>query len=151
REVLDEVLARDPRNVPALTLLGRIALESGDPAGAKSWLRKALALAPYDRQVNYHWLGYLKQRGSPAELKEQEAKLRGIERSLQRLNVIGNKEMAERPDDPALHAEVAEIMFATGREELGVVWCRSALRKDPAYGPAHALLARHFERAGDAA
>jgi tetratricopeptide (TPR) repeat protein len=149
RQVVGEILSRRPDYVPALTLQGQLALETGKPSEAEAPLRRALALAPLDRQANYHWLGYVKQRGSPAELKAQEAKLRRIEKALQRLNVIGNKEMAARPDDPALHVEVAELMFATGYTDLGVVWCYSALRKDPAYGPAHALLAQHFERTGE--
>jgi Tfp pilus assembly protein PilF len=37
-----------------------------------------------------------------------------------------------------------------GHNDLALGWYHSALQQDPDYGPAHAALARHYKRAGDA-
>src|SRR5262249_3978374 len=49
RMLLDAGLAADPNNAGLLSERGLLAVESGQPKEAEPWLRKAVALAPYDR------------------------------------------------------------------------------------------------------
>ncbi len=44
--LLDELLATNPQDVPALIERGRLALDAQQPAEAETWLRRAEAIAP---------------------------------------------------------------------------------------------------------
>ncbi len=147
--VLDDLLADHPRFVPGLRLRARLALEAGRADEAERWLRQALRAEPHDRLANFDLLRCLKALGRKEEGRRQEARLKKLDAIHRRLNELSNHEMPRAPHDPKLHAEIADIMFAIGRDELGVAWYLSALRKDPGYSHAHEALARYFERAGD--
>src|SRR5439155_26816969 len=52
RELLDALLAKQPRHAVALMERGRLALELDQPAQAEAWLRRALAIDPSDRRAH---------------------------------------------------------------------------------------------------
>ena len=52
--------------------------------------------------------------------------------------------MASRPDDPALHCELGELLLRSGHREEGLRWLHSALRQDPQFEPARKALAEFY-------
>lgn len=149
RQLLDEVLSEHPHFVPALTGRGQLALQTGEPAGAERWLAQAVALEPYDYQANFLYYQCLKQSGKEQAAKEQQERLERIKASVQRMIEISNRELAQRPHDPALQHELGVLCLQFGNDDAGVGWLHSALRRDPAYRPAHQALADYYQRKGD--
>lgn len=52
--LFSEVLREDPSNVKAWTNMGNVTLAKGDPAGARSFYERALALAPGDGEAAHN-------------------------------------------------------------------------------------------------
>jgi predicted Zn-dependent protease len=148
RQVLDTLLAGHPDYVDALGERGRLALQTGQPAEAEEWLRRALDLAPYDREVIYTFFQCLQQRGKQDEAKEYEARLADIEKRFQRLAVL-TKKIAEKPEDASLRCEVGQIFLECGQDTEGLRWLDSALQEDPQHGPTHQVLADYYRRKED--
>jgi hypothetical protein len=57
--------------------------------------------------------------------------------------------MAQKPHDPALHAELGALLIEMGHAKVGENWLHSALRLEPACRPAHAALADLYQARGD--
>jgi Tfp pilus assembly protein PilF len=64
---------------------------------------------------------------------------------------LRSRKLAERPLDPALHAEMGLLEIRAGHPEEGEWWLKSALAVDPDYAPAHQALADLYEKRGDSA
>ena len=148
-QILDTLLAERPDYAPALTGRGQIALQARRSEEAEQWLRRALVVDPYDRQSNYVFYQCLQQQGKVKEAEVQAARLRRVEQDISRLIEISNRDMNQKPRDPALHHEVGAIQMRMGHTELAVRWFHSALQLDPGYRPAHAALAEHYQSVGD--
>jgi predicted Zn-dependent protease len=144
--LLDALLAEHPGYGPALTAQGQLALQAGRHAEAERWLRQALAVTPYDRQAHFLLCQCLQQSGQEAEARAEQARLKHIETSIERLFDLSNRQMSQHPHDPALHYEIGTLLIGLGQEELGVRWFHSALKEDPHYAPAQAALARYAGR-----
>ena len=72
--LFQEALARDPDHVPALAVLGAMALQAGDRAAAVRFLERARGIAPDTPQVLYNLSGaYLQEgrRDEAADLAER--------------------------------------------------------------------------------
>ncbi len=54
RQFYEQVLERQPDNFDALNLLGAVAQNTGDNAGAETTLRKALSIRPEDPDAQYN-------------------------------------------------------------------------------------------------
>jgi tetratricopeptide (TPR) repeat protein len=150
RQILDEVVAREPDLVPALTGRGQLALETETPAKAEGWLRRAVALSPYDRRANFALFKCLKQQQKDGPAQEQKRKLDRIEYAQKRLAEVTRK-MPHRPKDPALHCELGTLNLSLGKDELGRNWLLSALKQRPSYGPALTALADFYQSRGEPA
>jgi tetratricopeptide (TPR) repeat protein len=147
--LIDEVLARHPDYPPALSARGQLAFLAERPAEAEGWLRRAVAVSPYDRQAHYVLQQCFEQQGKAAEAQTQRERLKEVEQTIDRLIAISNRLMPNAPHDPALHYELGTILTKMGHEELGARWFASALEQDPDYGPAHETLAKYYERIGN--
>jgi tetratricopeptide (TPR) repeat protein len=146
--LLADLLRERPDYGPALLGRGQIAFQARRLDDAERWLRKALEADPADRQSNYVYFQCLQRQGRTKEAEAQGAKLKSIEKDISRLIEIGNRDMNQRPRDPALHHEVGAIQRRMGQVELARRWFHSALMLDPNYRPAHASLAEHYEAVG---
>jgi Flp pilus assembly protein TadD len=152
RTLLDNLLTRLHSDAAdkAATILnerGRLALDEGQPGQAESWLRQAVALVPYDRQVNYDLYQCLRQCGRTDEAERCRASLERIDADLQRIDKL-LREVLKSPSDPALRSEAGIIFLRNGEPQKGLRWLGMALEQDPGYRPAHQALADYYERTG---
>jgi tetratricopeptide (TPR) repeat protein len=143
----DDVLARQPQFVPAMSLRGRLALEDGQPEEAEPWLRQAVERDPSNHRALYSLVLCLRQNGKEEEARERQRQLDQTEEDLARYNEIVTKEMPLRPRDPALHYTLGKLLMRAGHREEGLHWVQSALRLDPQYAPARKILAEYQQKA----
>jgi Tfp pilus assembly protein PilF len=141
RRLLDAVLATEPRNAEALSERGKLAVQTGHAAEAEEPLRRALALAPFDRETNYTWYLCLRQLGREAEAARALEAVQRIRADLQRVSDL-RRRVATAPRDAALRCEVGVIFLRNGQEREGLRWLRSALAIDPGHAAARQALAR---------
>src|SRR5262249_7299393 len=78
RQLLDAILADDPKNGQALGERGRLALEQGNRREADTWLRQAAAECPHDRQIIYNLFTCLEAAGKKIEARQYSARLKQI-------------------------------------------------------------------------
>jgi tetratricopeptide (TPR) repeat protein len=147
RQLLEALLAGQPGHVETLSERGRLALETGEAAAAEDWLRKAVALAPYDRDALYLLYQCLLQRGRRDEAQSHLTRLEAIAADLQLLSELTRK-IAAAPNDPALRHEAGLICLRNGQDQEGLRWLQSALQEDPNHRPTQQALAEYYGRAG---
>ena len=149
RDLLDGLLADQPEHAHALRVRGEVEL-AADPAEAERWLRKAVAVAPFEYQAHFLLSQALSRQSKDAEAKKQRIVADDLKDRSERLGDIMARRMSIYPHDPALHVEMGTLLISLGEKDLGRDWLQSALQKDPAFRPAHAALAEYYQDAGDA-
>jgi Tfp pilus assembly protein PilF len=148
RQLLDQLLARQPRNSAALLQRGVMAMVENQPAQAERWLRQAVALEPYGRLVNYHFFLCLERLGKKEEAQKVRGRLNKITEDLQLLAEVTEKVLTA-PNDPKWRYQAGVILLRNEQKEEGLRWLLSALEMDPRHAPTHAALAAHYEREGN--
>jgi Tfp pilus assembly protein PilF len=148
RELLDALLAKQPRHAVALLERGRLEFELDRPADAETWLRKALAADPSDRRANHLLYQCLRLQGKEKEAQEQLAKSERVAADLKRLGEIMAETMNQRPNDPDLHCELGVLYLNNGQERPGLHWLERALEADPKHRGAHLALADYYDKTG---
>lgn len=151
RRLLDAVLAAHPGDPVALRTRGQFALSQRQPAEAEDWLRRAAAADPNDYQSQWLLFQALQQQGRGDAARDQLEIADRVKDLSERLGELRSRKLAERPLDPALHAEMGVLLIRTGQVNAGEWWLRSALSLDPDYGPARAALAALYDRTADTA
>ncbi len=147
RRELDELLARQPNHPDALLERGKLALAAESPAAAEGWLRRAVAAAPFSAQANFALAQCLHRQGKDEEARRYEAAHDRIVSDGKLLEEVKVR-VGKSPSDPAPRVEAGRICLRSGKEREGLRWLLSALRQAPRDGPAHAVLAEYYERAG---
>lgn len=149
RELLDALLAEQPRNAMALRVRGEVEL-AADPAAAETWLRKSIAAFAFDYQAHFLLSQALSRQNKESEAQQQRITADDLKDRSERLGDIMARRMSIHPHDPALHVEMGKLLISLGEKDVGHGWLQTALQKDPAYRPAHAALADYYQDAGDA-
>lgn len=147
--ILDEVLRDHPQHGAALRERGRLALAAEDFSAAEEWYRQALTELPADYEVRFGLHRALQGLGKSEEAKAQLAKAQQLKNAFERIHEIQTHQMTLRPFDPALHAELGEMLVQTGQLATGEQWLLSALHLDPNLTAAHAALARFYDEQGN--
>jgi predicted Zn-dependent protease len=147
REFLDALLANHPDHVEGLCEKGKLALEDRQPDAAERLLRRACALAPFDRDANYNLVQCLLHLDKKDEARGLQARLDRITADLQRAADLTRK-VAAAPMDPGLRHEIGVLFLRNGQEKGGLRWLHSALQAAPGHRPTHATLAEHYQRSG---
>ncbi len=145
RRLLDELLVAHPDHVAALVERGRLALREVRPEAAERLLRRAVELAPFDRDAHRVLVHCLHEEGKDDEAAKVQARLGRIEADLMRITNLKVK-MGDFPHDPELRREIGVLLIGLGEEQQGLGWLASALHEDPRHAPTHAALADYFER-----
>jgi tetratricopeptide (TPR) repeat protein len=121
-QLLQSVLAADPRNTPAHNALGRLYLSEGDATAAARELQQAVN-AESDFETAYFLGVALLQAKKTSEAASLFAKLQ-----------------ANLGDSPALHVLFGRAYTLSHMPEQAVQEFRKAIKLDPKYPRAHALL-----------
>jgi tetratricopeptide (TPR) repeat protein len=129
-------------------LQAKLALAEGSAPEALTWLRRAEALIPEERDIVYNLAVVLRQLGQPDEAGKYEAKLEEVRAQIQRLEEL-RKLLKHDPDNAALCHEAGMLSWRFGRHEEAGQWFKSALQLDPNHRPTHQALADFFEKSGD--
>ncbi|MHB8876290.1 MAG: tetratricopeptide repeat protein [Myxococcaceae bacterium] len=125
RTALLQVLEREPGNPGALSNLGNIARDQGDPGAAEQYYRRALAASPAHRDAQANLAGLLLTMQRLDEAQPE------IDRLIQR-----------SPRDPA-GLVLRGLLFARRREwEAARGWFDAALRADTTCADAYRFRAR---------
>lgn len=147
RQLLEEVLARNPHEGFALVERGKIALETESPVEAEKWLRRAVADYPFDAQTNYLLAQALDKQGRKEEAqsfydarKQIEADLKSLEEAFRRV--------IKEPRAPQPRLEAGLICLRNGRADEGERWLLSALELAPDHAATRTALADHYAAVG---
>lgn len=148
RQLLDEILERQPTHAAALLERGRLARHAGEVDEAEKWLRRAVDAAPgYDCEAQRLLCMLLEEanqtedaRRCRAQLSEREAHVLRVER----LTLQANRE----PHNVALRYDIARELMRLGREQDAVAALFFVLEQEPRHRPSHEALADYFERTG---
>ncbi len=129
-KLLDGLRAEFPEHAETNWELGELELERGKPAVAEPLLRKAAALRPSDRRVQYAMYRCLLRLNRSEEAEKFNTRVKQLDADLTRLNVVRN-EVMKKPDDAALRCEGGLLFLRNGEREEGIRWLQLALRLDP--------------------
>jgi tetratricopeptide (TPR) repeat protein len=146
RDFLDRLLAAHPDDPRGLSERGRLALEEDDPAGAERWLRRAVALAPDDREALHSFIRALRANGKGDEANELEPRLKKLTADLGRYAEIVAA-LGSDSKNVALRVEAGQICLRYGRKNEGRRWLIAALNIDPFSEDARAALKKAEEDA----
>jgi tetratricopeptide (TPR) repeat protein len=145
REMVAKVLAEKPDWILALVERGRIALRMRQPAQAEEWLRRAVQLAPRDRDAHFVLHLCLECQDKKEEDRQCLARLKDIQNSATHLAALLG-EVVRSPHEPGIRVELGKLYLRDGDEQQGIRWLTSALDEDPRYEPARAALATYYQR-----
>ena len=148
--LLEQALQLHPDDGPALLERGRIALAAEQFAEAEQWYRRALPILPNNYEVHWGLHRSLQAQQKTADADEELSTAQQLKNAFERIHEIQTHEMTQRPTDPALHAELGELLWQTGRRDSAEYWLLSALQLDPELRSAHSALARLYDEQGRA-
>jgi tetratricopeptide (TPR) repeat protein len=147
QRLLDDLVARYPKDGPVLLERGRLALESARADQAEGWLRRAAILAPRDYQTNYTLFLCYRELRRDGEARALEARVSSIQADLVRLHELTEQAQAH-PYDLDCRCDIGKIFLQTGDTQEGVAWLKNVLRVDPEHGEANRVLAEYYEKTG---
>jgi tetratricopeptide (TPR) repeat protein len=148
--LLEQALRSHPDDGPALLERARIAFAAEQFAEAEQWYRRALPVLPDNYEVHWGLYQSLQAQKKAAEADEELSKAQQLKNAYERIHEIQTHEMTQRPGDPALHAELGEMLLQTGQRDSAEYWLLSSLQLNPKLPKAHAALARLYEEQGRA-
>jgi uncharacterized protein HemY len=90
----------------------------------------------------------LQSAGNSKLADEQLQKSERVRSQTTQLSELKTHRLAASPLDPALYVELGEILIKTGHADQGLRWLSEALSLDPAFRPAHAVIADYYEKNG---
>jgi tetratricopeptide (TPR) repeat protein len=147
---LHQALALQPNHIKGLAEMGRLVLLEGNPDRAETWARKALAAEPSERSALYLLFQCLKQQGKKAEARQQQERLKSLEKDLVRLEYLVRSDLVNNPDNADAYCELGHIFSRQGHPERGILLYQHALRINSEHLPSHQALAQYYEQAGNA-
>lgn len=146
-QLLDALLRQNPQDIPALRERSKTALRAGQEAEAENWLRKCLALDPYDQEATYLLALCLERRGQKQEAQVVWTRLERIDADLKRLETL-NRAVGQAPENAGPRHEAGVICLRNGQEREALRWLTGALQVNPQHRPTHQVLADYYERDG---
>lgn len=143
--LLKSLLARQPQFTPGLLLLAILHYESDESELAIPLLRRVIAdSGGAHKEARYH-LGLALARAGQTE--EAQRWLADVQRENLDRDTAG---LGER-ESLAVRVRRAELLWRGGRADEALVVLRTVLDEDPAYAPAHGLLAAYYSQKGEPA
>jgi len=146
--LLDELLTRYPEHAQALSERGKVALDKREPDRAEVYLRKALKLAPKDRQIVYYMTQSLEQQNKPAEARKYSEMLKQIDADIKTVGSL-LQDLMRTPHDANLRHQIGTVFLKNGQEDEAMHWFATALEENPVHRATHQTMADYYERAGN--
>jgi tetratricopeptide (TPR) repeat protein len=140
-ELLEKALAIQPRHPQALALAAKLELDSGQFDQAQKKLEKALEADPTDRVNQYLLLQCLRQAGHMDAANKQHARLKALEKDLNRLEAIVRQELPKNPRSADLYVELGDLFARYGKPDRAQPCYQQALTCDPVHTGARQALA----------
>src|SRR5262249_22665959 len=106
--ILDEVCAALPGEGPALLERGRLALQTGGPAAAETWLRRAAEREPWDYAVNYALFQCMEAQGNRDEADKVGRRVASIQADLERMAELTDA-LQRAPHSPELRCDIGKL------------------------------------------
>jgi predicted Zn-dependent protease len=145
--MLEGVLQDRPGHTGAMQVLAMLYNDLGQPEKAIPLLRKILDTDPNrQRTAGYQLSLALERTGHPEEARKVLAEVR----RRQDLEVF-REALQGQPDNLELRVRLGESLILDGHVNDGLVMLDEVFARDPAFAPAHRVLAEHYGRTGDAA
>lgn len=141
RAVLAGCLARHPDHPNALVEQGAQALVDGKEDLAVRILGRAIALDPGNLVARNQHTFALARSGRQEEAAKARSDADRLKADLERITVLISGPLQERPYDPDLHHEIAQISLRSGQVREAIDWFNRALRVDPGHAATHKALA----------
>jgi tetratricopeptide (TPR) repeat protein len=148
RPLLAQALSQQPNNVQGLAEQAKLYFLEKRYSAAQDCLRRALAVDPSERAVNYLLYQCFKKAGKKAAARAQHAKFKQLDKDLARTAEILRHDLAKDRRNPDLYYELGRIFSRHGRPDRGLFWFQHALTLNPKHRATHQALAAYFERAG---
>jgi len=145
RRLLDDLLVDYPDLAQALAERGKIALQDEQPDRAEVWLRKAVELAPDDKDALFTLIACLEERNQDEEARLSREKLKKVESDLKRWDEILAL-LVHTPENADLCAELAEICLRYRKDDEGLRWLARALQINPNHEEANKLLSAYQQK-----
>lgn len=150
RELAGRLEQVHPDQPDGLLESARFALDEERLADAERLLRRALELAPSDREGHYLLGLCLDRQGRREEARRHAEQFQRIEEDGRQLEAAF-KATLQSPGDPRPRLEAARICLRNAQTQEGLRWLYGVLEVDPRNREAHAMLAAHFAARGDRA
>jgi len=148
KTLLDDLLAREPDNFEARSLLGSIALNEQDFARAIDLLAAAAHQRPWDTKVRYELAKAFQAAGRGDEATPHFDYVAAAEQPLNEMEELLERIMMQ-PDDPEPRFRVGSILLEFGSPDDAAKWLRSVVELDPQHAAAHAKLADYYQATGE--
>jgi predicted Zn-dependent protease len=148
--LVNEVLEKEPDNYEAMQLRGSLALETGHPAEAEMWFRKAVAKEPGNLQLLHNLHRAL--NAQPSRKKEAEqvlAEHQKLSEATMRLSKLLQESSHRITQDANVAAELGNLFLQVQREASGLYYLETAVRLDPRQDQARRTLIAHYERSAN--
>jgi tetratricopeptide (TPR) repeat protein len=142
QKLLEEVLQREPAQLPALLLQGTIASERGDAKAAIDAFSRAVVAQPKDYVAQFKLAQALRRVGDNEAADAHGQAAAEIKRIREEFSKLHETAAAE-PGNADVRCRIGVLAREFGRPDLARVWFRAALAVDPR----HAETLRHL--AGD--
>jgi predicted Zn-dependent protease len=145
RRLLDELLASQPDDVPALVERGRLDVRAGKPQEAAPLLRRATRLGPHDRDAFWVLHLCLEMLGEEDEDRLCLAGVTRIDGERQRLEDLLSQ-VREDPYNPSLRCELGVFLIRIDRGEEGARILSEVVALDPRHERARRALDEYSQR-----
>jgi tetratricopeptide (TPR) repeat protein len=148
RATLEPLLESSPEFPGVCLLAGELLLDEGRAEEALGWLRRAVVVAPHDRDVNQALARALRRLERLDEARVYEEVAAAAARDHKRMEEI-TREVTQRPGDAGLRYEAGTILARLDQPAAAAHWLLSALALDPGHAPTRRALADCLPRLGD--
>jgi tetratricopeptide (TPR) repeat protein len=149
KELLDGLVAEDPKFTDALVERGHLALQTDRPEEAEKDLSRALTINPCDREALFLREQGLRRLGRSSEASQMAARMHRVEETGMRIQQLIQRSTPASMRDPAYCTERGKLVLENGKEAEGLFWLFRALKVQRNYPPALKALVEHYTKKGD--
>lgn len=132
--LLDPILGQGMASPRALRVRALIHAEAGETSDAVALLEKALRADPHDHASRYQLAQAYQSLGRSEEAAQQYRLLEQTRELLGQLADL-NQQASEKPADPQVRRDLADVCMRLGKADLAQMWLRAAEACPPEPAP----------------